>query len=101
MKGTPSLIVKQIKEEENTRKAIGYLADLIVESDAERCGDNEEIKTKIEELSKHIRGNGNPEKGLLSRFSKLEDRVQLLLWVGSAVTLIVVGWLLNSILGLL
>lgn len=101
MKATPSLIVKQIKSEKEPLTAIGYLADLIVEVEDRRCDEQDEVLKNIEDLSKHIKGNSDPKKGLLSRFDRLEDRVQVMIWVGSASVLIILGWLINSVLGLI
>ena len=72
------LIVKQIKEEENTTTAIGYLADLIMNTQTN-------LQRDIDGINKHLLGNGDPEKGLIYQVKSLKSKMAIVIWVGGII----------------
>ena len=91
-------LVAQIHEEEDPAKSINYLAKAVVAMEEVSGARHKTLEGKIDEVIKAITGNGDPEKGLISRVCKNE---RWLKWIFGGLGFVGAGvgvWLIDSIL---
>jgi hypothetical protein len=94
-------LVNNIKEEDDPKKAIAGLADLLVGMTEEDCRNQNKIINMLTELKKDIRGNGNVKTSMLHRVVVLESQMKWVIGVGTLLGTSIGAWLIASLLNLI
>ena len=90
-------LVAQIDAEDDPNKSIRILGNVVLAMDSQSSKRHDKLDVKIDKLSVAILGNGDPEKGMMSRLCKAERWLKLLIGGVAFILAGVGGWLLDLI----
>jgi len=67
--------IQQVKDEENVRKAITNLADIVFDIGITQCEEIEKVRAMTEGLRVKLFGNGDPSASIITRLHSVECKV--------------------------